>query len=84
MNNKKLEDYLKSHPNGDHTYYSLFWYNEILAFIGLLILSGVFRSIREPISNLYFEDLNRGSLYFHPQSHETGFKLSYALLDSII
>ena len=64
MTNKKLEDYLKSHPNGDHTYYSLFSYDEILAFIGLLILSGVFRSIREPISDLYSEDPNRGKPIF--------------------
>ena len=64
MTNKKLEDYLKSHPNGDHTYYSLFSYDEILAFIGLLILSRVFRSIREPISDLYSEDPNRGKPIF--------------------
>ena len=34
------------------------------SFIGLLILSGVFRSSREPISELYSDDPNRGRPIF--------------------
>ena len=67
MTNKKLEQYLKDHPQVSlkARYLNNFILTELYAFLGLLILTGVFRANREPISELYSEDPNKGKPIFN-------------------
>ncbi|KAI6646348.1 PiggyBac transposable element-derived protein 4 [Oopsacas minuta] len=64
MTNKKLQFHLDEHPDISRPYFSLFVIDELYAFIGMMILFGVFRSSREPLSELYSDDPNKGRPIF--------------------
>ena len=66
MTNAKMDEYFVSHPEHSLTdrylhYVSL---DEMRAFIGLMILVGVFRASRDPLESLFSEDLNFGKPIF--------------------
>ena len=56
-------------------YLNLICYEELGAFIGLLILVGSFRASREPLSDLFSEDLNFGRPLFRATMPRERFKI---------
>ena len=76
MTNKKLEAYLDSNPEKsvDNRYLNYFTLHEVRGFIGLMILTGVFRASREPIDDLYSNDLNFGRPIFRAAMPRERFK----------
>ena len=76
MTNKKLNAYLQSNPEKtvDNRYLNPITLPEIKGFISLLILTGVFRANREPIDELYSDDLNFGRPIFRAAMARERFK----------
>ena len=66
MTNKKLAEYLDTRPGAGTTNKNLVPFSqlEMYAFIGLLILVGVFRASREPLNEIYCEDPNKARPIF--------------------
>ena len=66
MTNKKLSKYLDSHPDllVKSSYFAPISIVELKAFVGLMILNGVFRASREPLNDLFSDDLNLGRPIF--------------------
>ena len=62
--NSKLRQFLISNKHVSGTYLNEFTFEEIQAFVGLMILTGVFRVNREPLSKLYCKDPNFSRLIF--------------------
>ena len=67
MTNKKLNDILSENPAtavGNKSHLNTFSLMELDAYLGLLILTGVFRANKEPINELYSEDPNKSRTIF--------------------
>ena len=66
MTNKKLEQDLQKRPGKSigNRYLVPFSLMELYGFLGLLILNGVFRCNKEPITELYSEDPNKSKPVF--------------------
>ena len=66
MTNKKIDQHLENNPGitiGNKYLYS-FSLTEMYGFLGLIILTGVFRANKEPINELYSEDPNKSRPIF--------------------
>ena len=62
MTNQKMKLYLDTHPTQSlqNRYMYQITLKELRAFVGLMIFIGVFRASREPVRDLYSDDLNFG------------------------
>ena len=64
MTNQKIEIYLSANPNlslnnnNNNNYIYPATFQEMKAFLGLIILCGCFRAYREPTTDLFSEDSN--------------------------
>ena len=64
MTNLKLQDYLVLNQNKSSIYLKPFTIEELMALIGLLLLTGVFHASRESLSDLYSDDINKSKPIF--------------------
>ena len=76
MTNAKLQTFLSSNPQQplNNRYLKLISLPEIQAFVGLMILSGVFHADRESVEDLYSDDLNFGKPLFRATMPRERFK----------
>ena len=65
MTNMKLDAFLLANPGQSiNRYLHSFSLDELTGFISLMLLTGVFRAKREPIGELFNDDLNFGRPIF--------------------
>ena len=76
MTNQKLDSFVTSNPSfGNQKYFKRISLDELHAFFGLMVETGVFRLFREPLDNLYCEDRNKSRPIFNATMPRDRFKV---------